>query len=80
MASLPYGVYLQSGKNDNLEWSGIVPDILEEISKMLNFTYSKTFARDGNWGTVNLETGEWNGLIRDLLDNVVDIVAAPLVQ
>ena len=62
------------------EWSGIVPDILDEISKMLNFTYSKAFARDGNWGTVNLETGQWNGLIRDLLDDVVDIVAAPLVQ
>ena len=77
VASLPWGVYLQ---NDMLKWSGIVPDILDEMSRMLNFTYLKALARDGNWGTVNPETGEWNGLIRDLLDNAVDIVAAPLIQ
>ena len=30
------------------------------------------------WGAQNLKTGEWNGLIKDLIDDAADIVASPL--
>ena len=80
---LPYGDYLQVKQNtetDGLEWFGMCPDIFNSMASYLNITYSIALARDGNWGTIDPDTGEWNVLIKDILDNVVDAVVAPILS
>lgn len=54
--------------NDRFE--GFVFDIIDEISKMLGFNYVFKVVDDGNYGNLNMATGEWNGMIRELLDGV----------
>ena len=57
---------------------GLVPDILEFLALHLNFTYELELSRDGTWGYYDQGTGEWSGIIRDVVDGVADIGAAPL--
>ena len=57
---------------------GLVPQIFETLAENLNFTFELEQSRDGLWGSQNQQTGEWNGLIKDLIDDVTDIAAAPL--
>lgn len=56
--------------NDRFE--GFVFDIIDEISKMLGFNYVFKLVDDSKYGSLNKETGEWNGMIRELLDGVSD--------
>ena len=65
-------------KNKKYNWAGLVPQIFETLAETLNFTFNLELARDGNWGSQDMETGEWNGLIKDLIDDAADIAAAPL--
>ena len=51
---------------------GILPEILHELSKILNFTYTVYKPSHGKWGTVH-NNGSWNGLVRDLINETYDI-------
>jgi len=54
--------------NDRFE--GFVADVIDEISKMLGFNYTFQIVEDGNYGSLNKETGKWNGMIKELQDGV----------
>lgn len=54
----------------NARFEGYAIDLIDGISKILNFTYRFELVDDNNYGSINSETGEWNGLIRQLLDKV----------
>ena len=54
----------------NDRYEGFVFDIIHEISEMYNFTYIFKLVDDGKYGALNKVTGEWNGMIRELLDGV----------
>lgn len=54
--------------NDRFE--GFVVDVIDEVSKLLGFNYILQIVSDNNYGSYNVETGEWNGIIRELLDGV----------
>ena len=56
---------------DKISWVGLVPDIFNSLAKTQNFSYKFFKPRDGNWGAIN-EAGEWNGLIKDLIDDEAD--------
>ena len=64
--------------NQKYNWVGMVPDIVEFLAKTLNFTYDLGFPRDGSWGAFDDDTGEWSGIIGDILDGDVDVGFAPL--
>jgi ionotropic glutamate receptor len=49
--------------------SGLVIDLLMMMSRDLNFTYNLYFPPDGKWGGIEAN-GEWNGVIKKLLDGV----------
>lgn len=72
MQSDPYFMLKESSEtltgNDRFE--GFVVDVIDEVSKLLGFNYVLKIVSDNNYGTYNVETGEWNGIIRELLDNV----------
>ncbi len=52
--------------------SGLIPDILEAMRVILNFTYTVKQPPDKSWGSVN-ENGDWNGMVRQLIDGQSDI-------
>jgi len=56
----------QFSGNDRFE--GFCVDLLKEISKIVGFTYKIELVPDGSYGAP--EKGEWNGIIRELLDKV----------
>lgn len=55
---------------EQTRYEGFCIDLIEEIAKLLNFKYEFELVPDGNYGTLNKETKQWNGLIRRLLDHV----------
>lgn len=54
--------------NDRYEGFGI--ELIQELAAMLGFNYTFVIQEDGAYGTKNKKTGEWNGMIRKLLDEV----------
>ena len=55
----------------------LVPDIYNSLARVLNFSYSLSNPKDGKWGAVG-QDGEWNGMIRAVMDDEADIVAASI--
>ena len=49
-------------------------DLLDEISKISAFEYVMKPSNDETYGSIHHGTGEWNGIIGDLLNGVVIIV------
>ncbi|KAI9550316.1 hypothetical protein GHT06_007599 [Daphnia sinensis] len=78
--SNPYFMVKESDQilKGNDQFEGFVFDIIDEISKMLGFHYKFKLVDDSNWGSLNKMTGEWNGMIRELLDGKADLAIADL--
>ena len=65
--------YVQDSKG-NVKYSGLIFALLDMIGTRLNFTYIVKEPADGLWGT-NAD-GEWNGMVKQLIDSEVLIAAA----
>ena len=52
---------------------GLAIDVLKYVSKELEFEPFVYFVRDGNYGSKNSTSGEWNGIVNDLLKDKADI-------
>ncbi|XP_076374002.1 glutamate receptor ionotropic, kainate 1-like isoform X3 [Tachypleus tridentatus] len=63
--------------NGNDQFEGYCVDIIREISRILGFKYHIHLVRDGAHGTKS-ELGEWNGMIRELIDKEADLILADL--
>nr|4ZDM_A Chain A, Glutamate receptor kainate-like protein [Pleurobrachia bachei] len=59
-------------------YTGVNVEIVSMMSQDLNFTYNFITPEDLKFGGKNSTTGEWNGLIRDLLDNKTDMIVVAL--
>ncbi|CAG0878614.1 unnamed protein product [Darwinula stevensoni] len=62
--------------NDRFE--GFCMDLIDEISQILHFNYTYKLVDDGSYGAKDKDTGEWNGMIRELLDRKADLAIADL--
>ncbi|KAM9811941.1 glutamate receptor ionotropic, kainate 1 isoform 1-T1 [Syngnathus typhle] len=75
----PYVMHKKSDKplygNDRFE--GYCLDLLKELSNILGFSYEVKLVTDGKYGAQN-DKGEWNGMVRELIDHVADLAVAPL--
>ncbi|KAF4082060.1 hypothetical protein AMELA_G00147350 [Ameiurus melas] len=75
----PYVMYKKSDKvlygNDRFE--GYCLDLLKELSNILGFSYEVKLVSDGKYGAQN-DKGEWNGMVRELIDHTADLAVAPL--
>ncbi|XP_018410874.1 PREDICTED: glutamate receptor ionotropic, kainate 1 isoform X2 [Nanorana parkeri] len=75
----PYVMYRKSDKplygNDRFE--GYCLDLLKELSNILGFIYEVKLVADGKYGAQN-DKGEWNGMVRELIDHKADLAVAPL--
>lgn len=70
LQSAPYGMLKESAEklsgNDRFEGFGV--DLIHELSLMLGFNYSFRIQEDGVYGS--LVNGEWNGMVKELLEYV----------
>ncbi|XP_016071989.1 PREDICTED: glutamate receptor ionotropic, kainate 1 isoform X1 [Miniopterus natalensis] len=75
----PYVMYRKSDKplygNDRFE--GYCLDLLKELSNILGFIYDVTLVPDGKYGAQD-DRGEWNGMVKELIDHRADLAVAPL--
>ncbi len=58
--------------------SGIFPHALTTLERRLNFTTKVYKRQDGQWGSLNKDTGQWAGMVKDVIDGNADIITAPL--
>ena len=50
------------------KFEGYVVDFIKHLAEELKFKYKFHLVADGNYGRPDPKTGEWNGMIRELLD------------
>ncbi|XP_066286133.1 glutamate receptor 4-like [Branchiostoma lanceolatum] len=62
----------------NCQYEGYAVDMLEEIAKIVNFTYKIHIVADGVYGSENETTGKWNGMVGELIEGKADLAVAPL--
>lgn len=67
----PYVMLRNTGNfSGNERYEGFCIDLLREIASMVGFTYRIELVPDGKYGVYDYETGEWNGIVRQLMDKV----------
>ncbi|XP_054476832.1 glutamate receptor ionotropic, kainate 3 [Anoplopoma fimbria] len=75
----PYVMLKKSDKalvgNDRFE--GYCVDLLKELATVLGFTYEIRLVPDGRYGSQD-DKGQWNGMIRELIEHRADLAVAPL--
>ena len=54
----------------NARYEGYSVDLIQQIANHLNFSYEIRIVEDGNYGSMDKETGQWNGMIGELLTQV----------
>lgn len=64
---------MENGSDGKPVFSGYCIDLLKQISEHLNFEYEISLVPDREFGTLN-DKGEWNGMIRELIDKVRDLI------
>ncbi|XP_055379344.1 glutamate receptor ionotropic, kainate 2-like [Condylostylus longicornis] len=57
----------------NQRYEGYSVDLIHKLSQQLDFDYTIEIAPDNQWGKLDHTTGEWNGIIRELVDHKADI-------
>lgn len=57
--------------NDRFE--GYCIDLLKELAIILGFSYEIRLVEDGKYGAQD-EKGQWNGMIKELIDHVSELV------
>ncbi|GLG96196.1 Glutamate [NMDA] receptor subunit 1 [Gryllus bimaculatus] len=76
----PYGMRkektIQLRGNDRYEGYGV--DIINDLSMMLGFNYTLEVQHDNKYGSRDPKTGEWNGMLRRIMDNEADLAITDL--
>ena len=71
------GATVDSRNIAGVPWVGFVPDLFQSLARSMNFTFKLAQSRDGKWGAVD-ESGEWNGIVKDVMEEVADVSACTL--
>lgn len=50
--------------------TGFCIDLIENLQSMLKFEYSLHLSKDGYYGALDLDSGQWNGMMKELLEHV----------
>lgn len=62
----------------NAQFEGYSVDLIYEISRILGFNYTFRLVPDGRYGSYNKKTKEWDGMMKELLDQKADLAIADL--
>ncbi|KAK7863959.1 hypothetical protein R5R35_000076 [Gryllus longicercus] len=76
----PYGMRkektIQLRGNDRYEGYGV--DIINDLSMMLGFNYTLEIQHDNKYGSRDPKTGEWDGMLRRIMDDEADLAITDL--
>ena len=64
----------------NSRFHGFCVDLLDEISKILQFNYTIKPVDDGKYGAPVGPKNEWNGMVRELIDKVIQRKLIVIIQ
>ena len=68
---MPYVMIKSEGNlTGNDRYEGFCIDLLKAIAGMVGFNYVITLAPDKKYGILDPDTGEWNGIVRQIMDKV----------
>ncbi|KAJ0036169.1 hypothetical protein NQD34_004846 [Periophthalmus magnuspinnatus] len=59
------------------ELEGYCIDLLTELAKRVGFTYKIHLVKDGRYGVMD-QSGQWNGMIGEVIQGEADLAVAPL--
>ncbi|XP_049845012.1 glutamate receptor ionotropic, kainate 2 isoform X2 [Schistocerca gregaria] len=78
--SSPYCMRKESSEKltGNAQFEGYGIDLIHEIANILCFNYTFKLVPDGRYGSYNSETKEWDGMMKELLDQKADLAIADL--
>jgi glutamate receptor, ionotropic, invertebrate len=62
--------------NDRYEGFGI--ELIDTLATKLGFNYTFKIQEDGAYGSPNKDTGQWDGMIRELMDDRADLAITDL--
>ncbi|XP_046375529.2 glutamate receptor-like [Haliotis rufescens] len=65
-------------ENETVSFDGLCIQLLQELAKQLNFSYTLVEPKDREWGRVL--NGSWTGLVKLLTHGEVDLVVAPMTM
>lgn len=67
--------YVGSDRTETIKYCcyGLAIDVLKEVSNELQFAPYLYFVPDGNYGSYNSTKKQWNGVVKELLDDKCDI-------
>ncbi len=78
---LPFTFVEKAGNGSLIRTYGIIPEIFRAFQEQGGFELVEYEPPDGNWGApvdpANV-TGEWNGLVREVIEGRADFAIAPL--
>ncbi|XP_074039147.1 glutamate receptor ionotropic, kainate 2 isoform X2 [Leptinotarsa decemlineata] len=76
----PYGMLKETTTqlNGNDRYEGFGVDVIHELSKILGFNYTFVLQEDGLYGNYNKTSGEWNGMLREIIDGRADLAITDL--
>ncbi|CAH0390022.1 unnamed protein product [Bemisia tabaci] len=77
---MPYVMHRDPPVNltGNERYQGFCIDLLQKISDMVRFDYTIELVPDGKYGVFDYETGEWNGIVRQLMDKKADLAVGSM--
>ena len=75
-SSIYFGYHFDNTTNTS-SYTGIYYDVIEEMSRYLNMSYTIHIPEDGFWGHLDANN-TWTGLVGQLVRREVDFVIAPL--
>ncbi|KZC04141.1 Glutamate receptor 1 [Dufourea novaeangliae] len=80
LSSAPYCMRKDSSEKltGNAQFEGYSVDLIYEISRILGFNYTFRLVPDGRYGSYNKQTKEWDGMMKELLDQKADLAIADL--
>ncbi len=69
----PYTMYRENSEalTGNARFEGYNVDLIAEVAKILGFNYSINPVADGKYGSFNSKNKTWNGMIGELLAQVL---------
>ncbi|XP_078736606.1 glutamate receptor ionotropic, kainate 2-like [Lampetra fluviatilis] len=75
----PYTTFRRSDTplEGNERFEGYCIDLLQELAAILRFNYEIRLVPDEKYGSPDND-GQWNGLVRELMDHKADLAVAPL--
>ncbi|KAK2714937.1 glutamate receptor ionotropic, kainate 2-like isoform X3 [Artemia franciscana] len=65
------------GLEGNDRFEGFAVELINDISEILKFNYKIHVVEDGNYGSLDAN-GQWNGMIKELLDQKADVAIGDL--